>query len=55
MQKRYEFVISYLCKEPSGLDQENSKTWTTFISTLRFLGRSHCLQNTHKAHGAYAL
>lgn len=55
MQTGYEFVISYVCKEPSGLNQENTRTWTTLISTLRFLEQSHCLRNTHKAHGVYAL
>jgi len=38
MQTGYKFVISYACKEPSGVDQENSKTLTTLILTLRFLG-----------------
>ena len=37
MQTGYEFVISYVCKYLSGLDQENTKKWTTLISTLRFL------------------
>jgi len=41
MQTGYEIVISYVCKEPSGVDQENSKMWKTVISTLRFLEQSH--------------